>query len=468
MKNEQFYLPDHNVFDERAKDFLDSQKAKDLQKKYEPSPYEEEYKPLYYLAIIGSYLCNTISILTASTWVFSYIFSILQELPYPTLIASVSTVIVLALLEAIQRILGAKFFRTKFQYRKTLQGLFIGAVAAAGISVSFSFLGGFDLVKTVTTPPLYEAPQLEDEALVQTTYQKLVDDAQKTADDYFTRRKYKGRIATEDARKYQDYLDKKQAFQDSLLVAVNSVKARNRKKTEKAQADYQKALTAYEKKSNSKGAGLGGIAVISTLLLYLCLWYIEYYDFRTVSQYGILITKNFQQHVHENDVKDQKRETSQEPKTIEDFEQIMGMLKKQEREISKKNGATPPLSPDPKQKNTQNGTIEALGGVSLPVGFYTSTERQEQLKKLYIQQIQPYIQNFKEVQIIETDKHTVEHKNFKTGEQEFLDFKTVSNRVGIYLHKINTSITRGSLEALPNQFSKLLYWTRKRGEFLER
>ena len=70
-----------NEFDERSKAFFDSKLAERLSQKYGEKPYEERFKIIFYISLVVSYLCNGISVLTASSFVFAYIYSILYALP---------------------------------------------------------------------------------------------------------------------------------------------------------------------------------------------------------------------------------------------------------------------------------------------------------------------------------------------------------------------------------------------------
>jgi len=256
-------IHDRNIFEEKSKVFMSSKYASRLQDKYQPKPFEEDYLLLYYVALVTSYFANVLSALTASTWVFTYVYSIVFDLPYPFIIGCCFTGIVLLGLEALQRFLAQRFFKTKLQYgytaayRTQLNTIFTGMLIIAALSITFSFLGGFDLVKTVTSPPSKQVAVLQDVEPIKVRYQVIIDEADKTANDYFNRRKYQGRIATEDAKKYQEYLDKKIAYQDSMLLAVSLVERGNERATEKADADYRAALLAHENKTKSQGSGLG-------------------------------------------------------------------------------------------------------------------------------------------------------------------------------------------------------------------
>jgi len=458
---EKIQVPDHNVFEEKSKAFYESQKAKQLQKKYQPSPFEEEHKPLYYLAQVVSYLANIVSVITASTWLFTYIFSIIQELPSPTTIATLVTGALLIILEVLQRILGVKFFKNLLQFNKTLIGSLIMMFFLGGTSFILSFNGSFDFIKTVTSPPLYQAPELVNIESIRKQHQTFVDDAEKIATDYYNSRKYKNRIATEDAEKYQEYLDKKIEYQDKLLTAVSEGETKNESRILKTKEEHKQALTKYDKANNAKGWGLGGISIISIALFYFCLWYIEYYDFKTVTQYGVLVTKAG------NETADIK-EIEGGNNSI-DYEKMMQLLVEQNKEIEdfKKNPS--PTPPEGEKENKKNGhEISANNALQLPIGFFSEGQRKEQAKKLYIQHIQAYIQELEKVNKYHFDKHTIQHRNFKTGLLEHLDFGTVNNRVGIYLLKIQKSIRQENPKTLVNQYQKLSYWVGKRGEFLNK
>lgn len=461
----RIHLPDHNPFEEKSKSFFGTKRANRLQKKYESKPFEEEYSLLYYVAIIASYFANTLSALTASTWLFSYAFSIVQELPYPFVIACLFTGIVLLGLEALQRFLAVKFFKTKLQYgyktyRAKLNTLLSGMLIAALISISLSYAGGFDLITTVTSPPGYEEPELQDIEMVKARYQTMINEADKIASEYYNRRKYQGRIATEDARKYQEYLDKKIAYQDSLLTAVTLTNQANKQAKEKANQEYQTALTQYKEGTRSKGAGLGSAAVFFILLLYLSLWFVEFYDYKTASQYAILVT-----------TASATPETTQPKKQLnqEEYHILLKQMQEQMEALQKQqsNGSSPTSLSDDKlpQDAFPYNEMEQL---PLPIGFYSATQREQQLEKLYIQQIKPYKQTFSQNEVVYQDKYTITHRNLKNGKIEHLGFSTVNNRVGIYVLKVQKSLANKNLKAVPNQLNRLQYWVEKRGELLSK
>lgn len=414
-------VPDHNLFDEKSKEFFDSKHAKRLQDKYRSKPYEEKYLVLYLLSKYGSWFCNGVSALLASTWVFSYLFSVVKQLPHPFVIATVFTCIVVIGLELLQRFLSGNLFKDSLQYGiKAVKGLIIGSLIVAGTSFVSSYLGSFDFMGTVTSPPVYEAPKLLNVADVQARYQDLVNTADQTATNYYNRRKYAGRIATEDAKKYQEYLDKGLAYRDSLNKAVNVTETKNEKKIEKAKEDYQKAVHLYNSQTIQKGYGLGVLSVIFITLFYLARWYQEYYDFKTASQYAILITKGTGGMTKSNTTP-----LHQPQGQVLDYQNLLShvqsLLQSQQLPIKKAPNAPPTIEEgQPKEEPLNGSHSNTTLPFQLPIGFFSDGERQDQLKNLYIQHIQPYIQDIRGDQGLLSDKYTIAHRSFKTGRLEHL------------------------------------------------
>lgn len=462
-------VPDHNLFDEKSKEFFESKHAKRLQDKYRSKPYEEKYLVLYLVSKYGSWFCNGVSALLASTWVFSYLFSVVKQLPHPFVIATVFTVVIVVGLELLQRFLSGNLFKDWLQYGiKAVKGLIVGSLIVAGISFVSSYQGSFDFMGTVTSPPVYKAPTLFNLTDVKARYQDLVNTADRTATNYYNRRKYAGRIATEDAKKYQEYLDKGLAYRDSLNKAVNVTETKNEKKIEKAKENYQKAVDLYNSQTAQKGYGLGILSIIFIALFYLARWYQEYYDFKTASQYAILITKGAGGTNTNNPPL--PHQPQGQPLDYQNLlSHVQSLIQSQKAKTKQAPVPSPSIEEEPIPKEPLNGSHNNTTlPFQLPIGFFSDGERQDQLKNLYIQQIQPYIQDFRRNEGIYSDKYTVAHRSFKTGKLEHLDLGTVTNRVGIYVKKIESSLSIGNKTPLPNQMEKLIYWIGKREELINK
>lgn len=457
---ERFIIPDKNPYQENARAFLQSQRGKQLRERYTVKPYEEQYAPLYHLAVTISYIANLVSIVTASTWLFTWVFAIVHQLPYPSILASIVSITFLILLEWGQRFFAERYFRKRVpfgyteQTKKDLNGLCLAMLLCAGVSICFSFLGSFDVVTTITSPPTYQAPPLLDVASVTKRYQTMVNEAEQTATDYYNRRKYRNRIATEDAKKYQSYLDKKIAYQDSLLAAVTITENINTQRISQAKQQHQAALKEYEQSKEQKGSGLGVVAIVCSLLFYLSMWYQEWYYFQTIAQYAVL----------QSATSSSINTTPPAPTTSKDehtatLESYIQQLNEQIEQLKQ-----PPSPPPPFSKNGQSQLNSS--STQLPIGFFNANERERQIKNLFIQHIQPYKQRLSDTMTKYADKYTIAHTNLKNGRLEHLDIGTVNNRANIYIHKIEQSLQQQKFTTAQRQLSMLHYWLNKRQELV--
>ena len=285
MKN-GFILPSSNQYEEYSEKFYQSKLAERLRRKYEPQPYEERYKAIFYSSLGLSYLCNVFSILTASTFVFSYFYSIFAELPSPGAWALIFTGSILIMLEALQRFLAPLLFRGAMQYG--FSGKHFATIAAllalSGLSVFFNYNGGFDLVREVSSPPTYQEPERYDIEATKTEYRELIASADADAKNYRESKLYLGRLSDVHAREYRRLLDKKNKLQEALLAKVNEYEELNRKAVDRAKQELEVALAGYESKVNSKGGGLAGFTIVAQLVFFICIFFTEFYHYKTATQ----------------------------------------------------------------------------------------------------------------------------------------------------------------------------------------
>ena len=462
-------IPDSNPYDQQARAFILSQQGQDLQRRYGAIPYEEENKVFETIAWLGSYLCNGISILTASTWVFSYAYSILMGLPTPHLVSGLITLSLLLVLEALQRYFTTKYFKLHYQlklikdgmrlYGGSLNSLMAGMGVCACISIGASFMGGFDFVKTVSSPPKYEAPVLTDVKLIEERYQKQINSAQDAVTDYTSKRVWKNRLSSQDAKKYQDLLDRKLGLGAEMLAEVKKAESTNDSLTATAKATYQQSMLDHENKTNTRGGGLGIVAVVFIICFYIAMWYQEYFKFRTVSQYAVLVHT--------------------EPETVNNVinipssgnDNMMFLMQDMMREIkgikqdnnlisSPASNPSPTLSPASPSagKTAQNPSVHShegnIGSSSTDTSVYTAS--------------QPCTWEIPKHLVTVIDKYTVPHRNFKTGELAHVNFQQINNRISDYAGRVEDAKTKNDNVALANRESKLIYWNEKMKELMQK
>lgn len=471
---EKFELPENNVFEEKARTFFKSKRARQLQRKYQVKPFDERFSILYYCSIVVSYFANGLSALTASTWVFTYVYSIVKELPYPSVHAGFWTGILLLLLELLQRFLATDFFKTRLQFgytpntRRTLNAMLLCMILLSGISIISSSLGGFDLVDLVTSKPMYETPTLENRKEVEQRYTKLVNQAKDEAEDYKQRKLYMGRLSDKHARHYRNLLDRKNNLADSLLVALNRVDAENKKRTTAAKKEFMTVLSVHENEIENRGTGLAGATIFFIGLFFISIWFREYYDYRTALLYA--------QH-SPSPTPPQKSEGNNEislPKInknqdIELFKQLEMLQKKIEKLEEEKAKTTFTDLTNIDNNGLQNGqSHKNINDTTLPIGFFSREERQEQQQNLFKQPQEVFKQTFVQNEVIYHDKYTVAHKDLKTGEIKHLNLDSINNRIGIYQTRIQEAKQIEDKKVLKRREKRLTYWQGRKDELLSK
>lgn len=436
MKN--LVLNPHNVYEEKSKEFLNSKLADRLREKYRAKPFEEEYKPLYYVALIVSYLCNGFSILTASTYVFSYLLSIFLEIPSPALLAGAVTFLVLVLVEALQRFLSPKLFKNGLQYgfKLSLFSLLLVIAAISTLSILASYNGGFDVVKVVSSPPIYSAPSLYDIEEAKQDFNKMIAEAGAGAETYKKTRLYLGRLSNVDGREYKKLLSVKTDLQNKKLAKISSLEAFNREKVEKAELKHLEELREYSSSIESKGGGLAGVAIAAQLIFFLAIFFLEYYDYKTSTQYAII-------------------ETVSPPLPPEQKE--VGFKSYQQSNNNYENGA---------YNRTQIGFNNSSKGIT-----------HQQPKKLLEQNNTTPTTITKTV--YQRDKKTIKHTDKKTGKTKYYTLSQVNNFIKVYEGRVAETLEQierlkaGSKpiavkeETLKDRRAALQYWEGRREELLE-
>jgi len=436
MKN--LVLNPHNVYEEKSKEFLNSKLADRLREKYRAKPFEEEYKPLYYVALIVSYLCNGFSILTASTYVFSYLLSIFLEIPSPNLLAGAVTFLVLVLVEALQRFLYPKLFKYGLEYgfKLSLFSLLLVIAAISPLSILASYNGGFDVVKLVSSPPIYSAPSLYDIEEAKQDFNKMIAEAGAGAETYKKTRLYLGRLSNVDGREYKKLLSVKTDLQNKKLAKISSLEAFNREKVEKAGLKHLEELREYSSSIESKGGGLAGVAIAAQLIFFLAIFFLEYYDYKTSTQYAII-------------------ETVSPPLPPEQKE--VGFKSYQQSNNNYENGA---------YNRTQIGFNNSSKGIT-----------HQQPKKLLEQNNTTPTTITKTV--YQRDKKTIKHTDKKTGKTKYYTLSQVNNFIKVYEGRVAETLEQierlkaGSKpiavkeETLKDRRAALQYWEGRREELLE-
>lgn len=280
-------LPKHY---QKQQEFLKTPIGKRIGEKFIPKPFHKVYQPVYQICLYGSYICNTFSVLTASTFVFSFIYSTLYSVPLAMLWSGIISTCLLLGIEGLLRFFAPLFFRQYLIKRKAVKLWGIGIVIflLCATSTSFSYFGGFDLVNTVMNKPEWEEPKLDDVTKVEIQYNKLIKDAANDAEEFKKSKLYYGRLSDKNASTYKKLLDEKAELREDMITAINSTKMENKNKIKTAEKAHKLAMENYKNDTKSKSGSLGHFSVILQILFLIAIWFIEYYDFKVAQYYKLI------------------------------------------------------------------------------------------------------------------------------------------------------------------------------------
>lgn len=434
---QNFTIPDQNVFDEKAKEFLNSKLGKQLAEKYQVKPFEIRWKPAQIFAKIGSFLAHCIVILASSTFVFSYFISLFAKLPYPLpyIFAIAICVIVLFGIEWFKRSNSHELFKAFFQFgMKTEQGLrVLVMVVLMFISALFCYFGGFDFIELVSTPPNYQAPQQKDLKEIKSDYKGLVEKAEREAESYRQSKLYKGKLADEHAQVYKKLLDSKNALQSKMLSQIDKAQLDNEKIAQEALKSFEMEKQLYTAKLENRGKGLAHVSILFDVLLFLFIWFLEFYDWQTVIQYA----------KSENNLKEPQE--------------------KQASTLSEQTAITESAAPNEQNLPPENHRK--------PIGFFTPQPQEQQQINLWQQPVTQATTT-----VIYDDKYTIEHKGKRYNLARINNFiNEYQNRIEETEKKIK-QVERGKshtnkvkLEStLNNRKGSLTYWLSRKNELLKK
>jgi len=235
-----------------------------LGKKFTPKPYWKNYALLRGVVLVSSYLFNVLSAATATVLVFFF----LRALVGGDVLAGAITAAGLIALELVKRETGTRFFTDFLQFRKFSPGLAGVVVLMMGLSTTASYFGAKRAVTEFTPPPVtVRTDSLTAPLLAQVT---AADQQIKAA----SQMKKKG-VVTASAQRTIERLSRQK---ETALAEVARIQQRTDNRNDTAETQHTLAT-----KINANG--FAAITLTSELLLLLCLWYLQFYDYRSFVEY---------------------------------------------------------------------------------------------------------------------------------------------------------------------------------------
>lgn len=253
-----------NPFSEHFAKFGNTRLFDRLQNKFTPKPYFYQYRTLRAVVLGASFLFHILSAATAAALVYLFTAGLIPS----AILAAVVTLAALAALEISKRETSGRLFHDWLQFSKFSPGLLAVVLGLAAISTACSYFGAERAVKALTPPPVLVSA---DTVTASIRAQLEAIDGQ-IADA--KRNTWKGTLTTRAQRTVERLTRQREALTNEMIRQQNRADTRN---------DATEQEHAATTELNAQGFAL--FTAGCEALLILCLWFLQYYDFRSYAEY---------------------------------------------------------------------------------------------------------------------------------------------------------------------------------------
>lgn len=264
-EGEKPILQTTNPHSDRMADFNNKRLFDRLEEKHRPKAYWKQYRILY-LAVLGaSFLFHILSACTAAALIYFFLLSLIGSL----IASGIFTLAALAALEFTKRETSSKFFHTRLQFGKMSGGLLAAVLGLSIISTAASYFGAEKTVHQFAKgPALVNADSTTQPLKAQIAdIDKQIGDAKKM--------KWKGKITVQG-----------QNTLAALATAKADLLAEQSRQQKRIDGNNDTATQEHKTTTSANGQQFAAFTLLSEILLILCLFYIQYYDFRSFAEYA--------------------------------------------------------------------------------------------------------------------------------------------------------------------------------------
>lgn len=253
-----------NPFSEHFSKFGKTRLFDRLQMKFTPKPFYYQYRTMRAVVLGASFLFHLLSAATAAALIFLFIGKLI---PSP-LAAGAVTLAALAALEISKRETSGRFFHDVLQFGKFSPGLLAVVLGLAAVSTTCSYFGAEMAVKQLTPPPaLVSADTLTAPVRTQiAAIDEQIADAKKST--------WKGKLTTRAQRTVERLTRAKEALLTEQIRQQQRADSRN-----------DATETEHTATTEANASGFAAFTLCCEVLLILCLWFLQYYDFRSFAEY---------------------------------------------------------------------------------------------------------------------------------------------------------------------------------------
>lgn len=259
-----------SIFDEAQKRFVQSHLAHRLEEKYQEKPFFERYKNLRLATLLLSYTLNLFSIATALSFVLFFVLSLFNNVYFALGISLLS----LSFIELLKRNFLPIFFKRGYQFgfKKTSLFVVFGSLVLIAASANLSYFGASKTVQQLSSAPaLLDLEQINQEHLGRITALETKQTEIKKSQSW------KGTLTKRGQSSFQTIENRITTIEEERLLALAEAKK------------YNANLVATHQTDTNKQAQVFALLTLSLdLSLILCFWFLEFYDYRSFTEFAHL------------------------------------------------------------------------------------------------------------------------------------------------------------------------------------
>lgn len=426
MENQTNFPFGKDIFAKAFQEFDEQAFFQRLEDQVKPQSYYHKYKGFKDLISTLSYLFNIISAFTASY----LIFWLTQWLTGIAIVAYAFSAVFLFFLEKLKRKSSSEFFQVWFFEKKIASG-WLGLSFMVFLASVASTYYGTDKATWDFAPP---APLVSQDSTLQSLYAQLEITEAQISEARGT--KWKGTTTRTSQKTVKELSEQKTFILTEIGRRENGKDVKNDGITQNHTVQIK--ITA---------STLAWLTVLFEVLFECCIAFIWYYYHRSFVERKIMDSLLPSPILDEESV---VVDTSVKA-LLQELQEQIRVLQQQ------KNINIPPLpSSNGHQKNgSVNGTENET---KRPIGFMTNAQR---MSSSVLQDV------VTDEKMILDDRHTIAHKDSRTGEIKRYTLARVANFISHYEKSIEEAIkTNMEATVLANRQKWLAYWQRKQQELL--
>ena len=253
-----------NPHSDHFQEFGNARLFERLQKKFIPKPYHYQYRVIRAVVLGSSFLFHILSAATAAALIWIFISNLISN----ELLSGAITLAALVALELSKRETSGRFFHDYLQFGKFSPALAFTVIALAAISTTCSFFGAEKAVKQFSAAPTLisadstTAPLRANLAAID----QQISAARAT--------KWKGKTTERSQRTIERLTRQKETILGEVVRQQQRVDGKN-----------DATETDHATTTEANATGFAAFTLVCELLLILALFYLEYYDYRSMAEH---------------------------------------------------------------------------------------------------------------------------------------------------------------------------------------